>query len=70
MPSSKKLHVDLAAAGFAGVQKIEGLAVLDDGRLAVVNDNDFTVAQIVIDNATGTFTRAADLSARSRDRSA
>ncbi len=55
----KKLHVDLAAAGFAGVQKIEGLALLDDGRLAVINDNDFTVAQIVIDNATGTFTRAA-----------
>ena len=59
VPLKKKLHVDLAAAGFAGVQKIEGLAVLDDGRLAVVNDNDFTVAQIVIDNATGTFTRAA-----------
>jgi hypothetical protein len=57
-PLTKKLHVDLAAAGYAGVQKIEGLAVLDDGRLAVINDNDFTVAQIVIDNATGTFTRA------------
>ena len=55
----KKLHVDLAAAGFAGVQKIEGLTLLGDGRLALVNDNDFTVAQIVIDNATGTFTRAA-----------
>lgn len=58
VPLKKKLHVDLAAAGFAGVQKIEGLALLDDGRLAVINDNDFTVAQIVIDNATGTFTRA------------
>ena len=55
----KKLHVDLAAAGFAGTQKLEGLAILDDGRLAIVNDNDFTVAQIVIDTATGTFTRAA-----------
>jgi hypothetical protein len=55
----KKLHVDLAAAGFAGQQKLEGLAILDDGRLAIINDNDFTVAQIVIDNATGTFTRAA-----------
>ncbi len=41
------------------MQKLEGLAILDDGRLAIVNDNDFTVAQIVIDNATGTFTRAA-----------
>jgi hypothetical protein len=57
-PIGKTLSVDLAAAGFAGVQKIEGLAQLDDGRLAVINDNDFTVAQIVIDTATGTFTRA------------
>ena len=56
---SKTLRVDVAAAGFAGLQKLEGLTVLDDGRLAIVNDNDFTVAQIVIDNATGTFTRAA-----------
>ncbi len=58
VPITKKLHVDLAAAGYAGVEKIEGLALLDDGRLALVNDNDFTVAQIVINNATGTFTRA------------
>ena len=55
---SKSLHVDLVAAGYAGVQKIEGLALLDSGRLAVVNDNDFGVAQIVVDQATGTFTRA------------
>jgi hypothetical protein len=55
---TKKLHVDLALAGFAGTQKLEGLAVLGDGKLAIVNDNDFTVAQIVVDNATGTFTRA------------
>ncbi len=57
-PIAKTLHVDLAKAGFAGVEKIEGLALLDDGRLAVVNDNDFTVAQIQLDTATGTFTRA------------
>jgi DNA-binding beta-propeller fold protein YncE len=56
---TKKLEVDLASAGYAGVQKVEGLALLDDGRLAVVNDNDFQVAQIVIDKATGTFTRVA-----------
>ncbi len=53
----KRLYVDLAAAGYAGVQKIEGLTTLDDGRLVVVNDNDFTVAQIVPDNTNGTFTR-------------
>lgn len=56
-PIAKSLHVDLAEAGFAGVEKIEGLALLDDGRLAVVNDNDFTVAGITIDKATGTFVR-------------
>jgi hypothetical protein len=58
-PIAKTLDVDLAAAGYAGVQKVEGLALLDDGRLAVVNDNDFQVAQITIDTATGTFTRNA-----------
>jgi hypothetical protein len=52
---SKTLHVDLAAAGYAAVQKVEGLAVLDDGRLAVLNDNDFGVAQIRVDNTTGLF---------------
>jgi DNA-binding beta-propeller fold protein YncE len=56
-PVAKSLDVDLAAAGYADVQKVEGLALLDDGRLAVVNDNDFQVAQITIDKATGTFTR-------------
>lgn len=56
-PITKKLHVDLAAAGFAGTQKLEGLALLGDGRLAIVNDNDFTVAQIIPDYANGTFTR-------------
>ena len=54
----KTLHVDLAAAGYASVQKVEGLTVLDDGRLAVINDNDFGVAQIVVDNTTGLLTRA------------
>ena len=52
---TKTLRVDLAAAGYASVQKVEGLAILDDGRLAVINDNDFGVAQIQVDNATGLF---------------
>lgn len=56
-PIEKKLHVDLAEAGYADVEKIEGLTVLGDGRLAVVNDNDFTVAQITVDYKKGTFTR-------------
>lgn len=57
-PVTKTLHVDLATAGYASVQKIEGLAVLGNGQLAVVNDNDFGVAGIVINNATGRFTLA------------
>jgi hypothetical protein len=55
---TKTLHVDLASAGYASVQKVEGLASLDDGRIAVLNDNDFGVAQILVDNATGLFTTA------------
>ncbi len=58
VPVAKTLEVDLAAAGYAGVQKVEGLALLDDGRLAVINDNDFQVAQIVIDANTGSYSRA------------
>jgi hypothetical protein len=54
-PVSKKLHVDLAQAGYAGVEKVEGLALLDSGQLALLNDNDFGVAQIDIDNTTGRF---------------
>jgi len=57
---AKSLHVDLAAAGYATVQKVEGLALLESGQLAVLNDNDFGVARIVIDSATGTFVRASD----------
>ncbi|HEY6640971.1 choice-of-anchor I family protein [Povalibacter sp.] len=57
-PATKTLHVDLAQAGYAGVEKIEGLALLPNGQLALVNDNDFGVAGIVIDNATGRFTIA------------
>ena len=50
----------LATAGYASVQKVEGLTLLENGQLAVLNDNDFGVARIVIDDATGTFVRAAD----------
>jgi hypothetical protein len=59
-PVTKTLHVDLAEAGYAGVEKVEGLALLDTGQLALLNDNDFGVAQILIDNATGRFTLAPD----------
>ncbi|MET0535921.1 MAG: choice-of-anchor I family protein [Steroidobacter sp.] len=58
VPVTKTLRVDLAQAGYASVEKVEGLALLDSGQLALINDNDFGVAGIVIDNATGRFTLA------------
>lgn len=54
-PLGKVLRVDLPTAGYNAVQKVEGLAVIDADTIAVVNDNDFGVAGIAIDNATGTF---------------
>lgn len=58
VPVTKTLRVDLAQAGYASVEKVEGLALLESGQLALINDNDFGVAGIVIDNATGRFTLA------------
>ena len=60
VPLAKVLRVDLAAAGYDAVQKVEGLAYLDAETLAVINDNDFGVAGIAIDNATGTFSVLSD----------
>lgn len=57
-PVSKVLHLDLAGAGYNTVEKVEGLALIDATTLAVINDNDFGVAGIVIDNTTGTYTLA------------
>lgn len=54
-PIEKILHVDLNAAGYNQVQKVEGLALIDPQTLAVINDNDFGVANIVV-NPDGTFT--------------
>jgi hypothetical protein len=39
------------------VEKVEGLAVLDDHTIAVINDNDFTVGDVTLDVDTGTFVR-------------
>ena len=55
VPLAKYLHVDLQVAGYDTVQKVEGLAFIDPFTLAVINDNDFQVAGIAIDNTTGTF---------------
>lgn len=56
-PIEKILQVDLNAAGYNQVEKVEGLAVIDPWTLAVINDNDFGVAQITVDQTTGTFAR-------------
>ena len=55
-PVEKILHGDLNTAGYNGVQKVEGLAVIDPWTIAVINDNDFQVASITI-NPDGSFTR-------------
>jgi predicted extracellular nuclease len=55
-PIRKTLHVDLSTAGYNQVEKVEGLTIIDRNTIAVINDNDFTVAGITIDQSTGTFT--------------
>lgn len=59
-PLAKVLHVDLAATGYNTVEKVEGLALIDANTIAVINDNDFRVAGISIDNTAGTFTLLPD----------
>lgn len=51
----KVLHMDLNAVGYNAVEKVEGLTLMEDGKLAVINDNDFGVAVITINTNTGTF---------------
>lgn len=60
VPVQKNLYVDLAAAGYNAVEKVEGLALVDENTIAVINDNDFGVAGIEIDQTTGTFTLLPD----------
>lgn len=54
-PIPKDLHVDLNAAGYNAVEKVEGLTIIDLFKIAVINDNDFGVANITV-NPDGTFT--------------
>ncbi|NET00253.1 MAG: hypothetical protein F6K61_06655 [Sphaerospermopsis sp. SIO1G1] len=42
-PVSKDLIVNAAAIGYTGVEKIEGLALVDNNTLAILNDNDFNI---------------------------
>jgi hypothetical protein len=38
------------------VQKVEGLAIIDSDTVAVINDNGFGVAHILVNTDNGTFT--------------
>lgn len=51
-PVSKTLYVDLVAAGYEAYDKPEGLALVDNDTIAVINDNDFGLAG-GLDPATG-----------------
>jgi hypothetical protein len=43
-PVSKSLIVNAAKAGYTGVEKLEGLALVNANTLALINDNDFNVS--------------------------
>ena len=47
--------MDLNEVGYNKVQKVEGLALIDPETLAVINDNDFGVANILVNHEYGTF---------------
>ncbi|XHX78745.1 MAG: choice-of-anchor I family protein [Stenomitos frigidus ULC029] len=42
-PVSKRLVTNAAALGYTGVEKLEGLALINANTLAIINDNDFGV---------------------------
>jgi hypothetical protein len=42
-PVNKRLTVNAASIGYTGVEKLEGLALIDHNTLAIINDNDFGV---------------------------
>ena len=56
VPVAKSTFVDLANAGYRVHEKPEGLARLSDGRLVVLNDNDFGLQNATVDLATGVLT--------------
>jgi len=57
-PVSKQLYVDLIAAGYdPGVDsKVEGLTLVDNNTIAVINDNDFGIGGATLDTKTGLLT--------------
>jgi len=55
-PIEKILHIDLNAVGYNQVEKVEGVTIIDPWTIAVINDNDFGVASIIVNTNDGTFT--------------
>lgn len=55
---TKTLYVDLIAAGYdpKNEAKVEGLALLDTGEIAVVTDNDFGIGGAALNPTTGILT--------------
>jgi len=51
-PVQKQLYVDLPAVGYTVGDKPEGIALIDRGTIAVINDNDFQLAD-GLDTETG-----------------
>jgi hypothetical protein len=47
-PVNKRLVTNAAAIGYTGVEKLEGLALIDANTIAIVNDNDFGLAGGVV----------------------
>jgi hypothetical protein len=54
-PVSKNLIINAAQAGYTGVEKLEGLALIAPNTLAVLNDNDFNIIGSA-NNADGSVT--------------
>lgn len=57
-PVGKQLYVDLIAAGYnpRNEAKVEGLALLEEGAIAVVTDNDFGIGGATLNSTTGILT--------------
>ena len=60
VPVKKSTFLDMAASGYTAYEKPEGLARLPDGRLLVLNDNDFGIDGATVDFATGLLTRSSE----------
>ncbi|MBF2057433.1 MAG: choice-of-anchor I family protein [Cyanobacterium sp. T60_A2020_053] len=64
MPVTKEVHVDLTANGYTFTDKPEGLALIDNTTIAVLNDNDFAEAGVPIGLGVFSLNNAFDASNR------